>query len=123
MSSLAHKLESTSNFPKKREVIDGIPVMMAPGKFVHANINVRIFRKFILQQHSSKSKCEVFMENILVKLDENNLFIPDITIICDLSKITEDGIEGAPDLVIETLSPSTAKNDRTKKSGHMQMQA
>ena len=45
-------------------------------------------------------------------LDENNNFVPDVLIVCDRGKIKYNGIYGAPDLVVEVLSPSTAANDR-----------
>ena len=48
-------------------------------------------------------------------LSENNRFVPDGMIVCDRSKIKYDGVYGTPNLVIEVLSPSTAKNDRGKK--------
>jgi len=40
---------------------------------------------------------------------------PDITIVCDSSKLDEKGCKGSPDLVIEILSPSTGKNDKLIK--------
>ena len=36
-------------------------------------------------------------------------------VVCDRDKIQSDGVHGAPDLVVEVLSPSTAKNDRSHK--------
>ena len=41
---------------------------------------------------------------------------PDVCVICDRAKITSRGCYGAPDLVIEVLSPSTAKKDRVVKT-------
>ena len=40
---------------------------------------------------------------------------PDLVVICDHSKLSGTGCVGAPDMVIEILSPSTARNDRTLK--------
>lgn len=40
---------------------------------------------------------------------------PDVFVVCDRAKITDDGCVGAPDLVVEVLSPSTAKKDRLVK--------
>lgn len=52
-----------------------------------------------------------------VFLDEENLFVPDMLYISTANKhiITDNGIEGVPDLVVEILSPSTAKYDRGEK--------
>ncbi len=41
--------------------------------------------------------------------------MPDVMVVCDREKIKPDGVYGAPDLVVEILSPSTAKNDKGHK--------
>ena len=48
-------------------------------------------------------------------LDNENHFVPDFMVVCDTDKIKLDGVHGAPDLVVEVLSPSTAKNDKGYK--------
>ena len=48
----------------------------------------------------------------MIIIDEKNHFIPDVMIICNKNIITDLNIQGAPDLVVEVLSPSTAKNDK-----------
>ena len=48
-------------------------------------------------------------------LDDKNQFVPDFMAVCDPDKIKQDGVHGAPDLVVEVLSPGTARNDRTLK--------
>jgi Uma2 family endonuclease len=40
---------------------------------------------------------------------------PDLLVVCDPAKISQRGIEGAPDLVVEILSPSTAGKDVIRK--------
>ena len=52
-----------------------------------------------------------------VYLDEENILEPDISFIRkeNLHKIKENGLHGAPDLVIEILSPSTAQYDKNQK--------
>ena len=42
---------------------------------------------------------------------------PDITVVCDLSKLDDRGCKGAPDMVVEVLSPSTQRHDRLVKLG------
>ena len=51
-------------------------------------------------------------------LDKENHYVPDTMIVCDRSKLKSDGVHGAPDLVVEVLSPSTAQNDRGAKMRH-----
>lgn len=48
-------------------------------------------------------------------LSEHDRFIPDMMIVCDRDKIKSDGVHGAPDLVVEVLSPSTTSRDRGYK--------
>ncbi len=55
-------------------------------------------------------ECEVFTAPVDVFIVQ-----PDIVVVCDPAKLTERGIEGAPDLVVEILSPSTASKDLTRK--------
>ena len=59
--------------------------------------------------------CIPFSDGLLVHLTDDNKFVPDMMVVCDRSKIKSDGVHGAPDLVVEVLSPSTAKDDRTRK--------
>jgi Uma2 family endonuclease len=60
--------------------------------------------------------CEVFFR-LGVRLfpqednSDNTFFQPDIIVVCDPSKLDKQGCNGAPDLVVEILSPSTVKND------------
>lgn len=96
------------------EIIDGKPVMMSPRPSVSHNaivMNVtRIFSTFLRGK-----RCRVFVDGVDVHLDEENTVAPDVLIVCDKGKIKYDGIHGAPDLVVEVLSPSTQKYDRTTK--------
>ena len=65
----------------------------------------------------NRGKCEVFDVGVNVYLDEDEytLVIPDIAVVCDESKVSEQGIFGAPDWVLEVVSPSTRQNDYHKK--------
>lgn len=94
------------------EVINGEEYMLARPVTAHAFISrniMRIFSTFL------RGKRCVVLDEVDVYFEENNYFIPDIVIVCDRGKIKYDGIHGAPDLVIEILSPATAKRDRTVK--------
>ncbi|MBR1761706.1 MAG: Uma2 family endonuclease [Schwartzia sp.] len=110
MNNLAYKDEP------RAEIIRGKTVMMSPSPTIGHNTvagNVyRIFANFLRGK-----RCRVFTDNVDVHLDEENTFVPDVTIVCDRSKLRADGIYGAPDLVVEVLSPSTATRDKgTKKA-------
>lgn len=69
-------------------------------------------------QVSSLEKCDVFIAPFDVRPfpnDPQTVVQPDISIICDASKLDEKGCNGAPDLIIEILSPSTASKDLNEK--------
>lgn len=59
-----------------------------------------------------------FMRGLDVHLNEENIYIPDIMIVLDRDKIQDDGIHGAPDLVVEILDPTTAFRIRGPKMTH-----
>ena len=65
----------------------------------------------------NNGECEVFPAPFAVFLSDNekNYVEPDISVICDKDKITDKGCEGAPDWVIEIVSPSTKQMDYYKK--------
>ncbi|HNX76260.1 MAG TPA: Uma2 family endonuclease [Candidatus Rifleibacterium sp.] len=77
-----------------------------------------IFKSFL-----AEGKCRVFIAPYDVRLAEkkendrscSNVVQPDISIICDPNKIDDKGCVGAPDLVVEILSASTASKDQVKK--------
>lgn len=99
---------------RREELIDGKLVMMSPRPTVnHNQVSFNIARLFANYLHGKK--CTPFADGIDLYLDEGNRFVPDVMVVCDPDKIKPDGVYGAPDLVVEVLSPSTAKNDRTRK--------
>ena len=94
------------------ELIDGVERLQAQPNTNHSRIARNL--SHIIYRYLRGKKCELFGE-VDVFFDENNRFVPDLVVVCDKSKVKLNGIYGAPDLVIEILSPSTAKNDRREK--------
>lgn len=99
------------------ELIDGNLIVSEMAGVSHQRMVKKLGRAisdFIDEKHG---RCEVFDVGVNVYLDENEytLVIPDITVICNPDRITEKGIEGAPDFVIEVVSPSTRQTDYHKK--------
>ncbi len=93
------------------EIIDGQPYCMSPAPTIkHQKISIGILEKLILNKQSLKG-CDLFSAPTDVVLDEFNVVQPDIFIVCDKHKITENNIQGVPDLIIEIVSKSTAYKD------------
>jgi len=100
------------------ELIDGYAYLMSPApSFLHQEVLVNLLTK--LANHLEGKPCKALPAPLDVRLnpegDDDTVVQPDITVICDESKITKDGIVGAPNLVVEILSPSTAVYDRVVK--------
>ena len=104
------------------ELIDGEAVMMAPPSSRHQRIVMGLSGQ--LYAYLRGKSCEVFPAPFAVRLfeqdgdspeDVGTMVEPDISVIRDKSKVDEHGCKGAPDLVIEVLSPSTARHDRFTK--------
>lgn len=96
------------------ERIEGKVVAMSPRPMV--NHNQVAFNVSVLFHSYLKGKtCRVFSDGYDLFLDEENNFVPDMMVVCNPDKIKPNGIYGAPDLVVEVLSPGTAKYDRGPK--------
>lgn len=96
------------------EMIDGNLVAMSPRPTVNHNIVAsNIYR--IFANYLKGKKCVSFADGTDLYLTKKDRFVPDGMIVCDIKKIKLNGVYGAPDLVIEVLSPNTAKNDKGHK--------
>ena len=104
------------------ELIDGAPVMMAPPSRAHQEISGALFAQ--LHNYLEGKKCRVYAAPFAVRLFErpgdrpegvDTLVEPDLSVVCDTDKLDDIGCKGAPDLIIEILSPSTQRHDRLTK--------
>lgn len=99
------------------ELIDGELYLMSSPTTIHQEIVGEIYLQ--LRTYLKGKKCRAFISPLDVCLSgvknpkkEYNVLLPDVFIVCDENKITQDkGILGTPDLVIEVLSPSSRKHD------------
>lgn len=102
---------------RRAELIDGVIYDMAAPTYEHQIISGEL--SYQLQDFVKKNggKCRVLTAPFDVQLDKDNrtMVQPDIMVICDLDKVNSRGIYGAPDFVVEILSPATAKTDMTIK--------
>jgi len=98
------------------ELINGEAYDMTPAPTTkHQRIVVNLCG--VLNEKLRSGPCKVFVAPTDVVLSDYDVVQPDVFVVCDKKKITPDNIQGAPDLVIEVLSPSTSlKDKRDKKS-------
>ena len=103
---------------QRAELIDGQFYEMAPPSFKHQKLLIELagtFREYI---KSKSGDCEVIPAPFAVNLDaeDKNWVEPDISVICDKNKLTDRGCSGAPDLVVEIVSPTSRKMDYSTKN-------
>ena len=106
------------------ELIGGEAFLMAPAPTAdHQRLVLAVARQ--IADALDGSRCEVFVAPFDVRLPQadeaddaiDTVVQPDLTIVCDPEKIDRRGCRGAPDWVIEVLSPATAAHDQTVKLG------
>ena len=122
--SLAHANIYTEddyyNLPEnvRAELIDGqIYYMSAPSK-IHQEILMFLSKTIANYIDSKKGPCKVYPAPFAVKLfvDDNRTVVePDISVICDPNKLTDRGCTGAPDWIVEIVSPSNSSHDYIRK--------
>ena len=114
-------LEFTKDKKERYELIEGRIYLMASPNVAHQDIAGYIYRK--LGNYLQGKKCRPFiapLDVVLFKKEREkdksqNVFQPDVFVVCDPKKITKDRIYGAPDLVFEIVSPSSEINDYFRK--------
>lgn len=105
------------------EIIDGVAYAMspAPGKR-HQQVSGELFRQ--VANFLRGKPCRVFAAPFDVRFSEqagvsdnyiDTVVQPDLLVVCDTAKLDERGCNGAPDLVIEILSPATVSRDLKDK--------
>ena len=101
----------------RAELIDGVIYYMTAPLTIHQYIIPQIWS--ILNEHIRRNKggCVPMMAptDVYIMCDGRTMVQPDIFVVCNRDKLTKKRIEGAPDLVIEVLSPSTRRKDMTVK--------
>ena len=101
----------------RRELIDGVPYLMAAPNRRHQEISISLSAQFY--NFLKGKRCNVYAAEFDVRLNadtnDDTVVQPDITIVCDHSILDDAGCRGVPDMVVEILSPSTANYDKTLK--------
>lgn len=96
------------------EIIDGIAYNMTPAPTTrHQRISSNLH--LVVSEFLRGKQCQPFYAPTDVVFDDHNVVQPDLLVVCDRGKITDACIQGAPDLVVEILSPATGRKDRREK--------
>ncbi|MDE6365294.1 MAG: Uma2 family endonuclease [Lachnospiraceae bacterium] len=99
------------------ELIDGVIYDMAASAFEHQKIAGEIYRQIANYILENNEQCEAGISPIDVQLDcdDKTMVQPDVLILCNSKKIQKGRVFGAPDFVLEVISPSTKRKDYYKK--------
>ena len=104
------------------ELYDGRPLALASPSDVHQEISIELSTQ--LHTYLRGKKCKVYTAPFDARIFEeegddpesvDTVLQPDLMVVCDPNKVDRRGVHGAPDLIVEILSPSTAQYDRLIK--------
>ena len=104
------------------EIVSGIPILFAAPSPRHQEVLLELAAQ--LREFLRGKPCKVYPAPFAVRLFQkerdrprnvDTVVEPDISVVCDKSKLDKSGCKGAPDFIIEILSPSTKRHDRERK--------
>ncbi|MDR1211598.1 MAG: Uma2 family endonuclease, partial [Spirochaetaceae bacterium] len=104
---------------ERYEIIDGEAYMMATPSRMHQKVSMAL--STTLYTYLEGKPCEVYAAPFSVRLfpaednSDDTVVEPDITVVCDTSKLDDRGCNGAPDFIVEIASPSNSRYDRIVK--------
>lgn len=122
--SIHHTYADYLGWPEdvRYELVDGEAFMMAPAPDLeHQEVAGEVFRQ--LANRLADGPCRALIAPVDVRLPRANeaddqidtVVQPDVLVVCDPSQLDRRGVRGAPDFVVEVLSPSTASHDHVRK--------
>ena len=115
----SYTLEDYYALPDERrvELIDGCFYDMASPTFLHQKIAGEIYRQLANYIMDTGGDCQPLLSPVDIQLDcdDRTMVQPDVAVLCNDDKVRRWGVCGAPDFVLEIISPSSRKNDYTKK--------
>ncbi len=114
-----HTVEEILSLPtgERAELLDGEIFRMEAPSRTHQEILMWLSYHIYDFIKKKKGPCRVIQApfGVFLKKDDKNYVEPDISVICDLEKLDERGCHGAPDWIIEIVSPSSKAMDYYKK--------
>ncbi|MGL5436509.1 MAG: Uma2 family endonuclease [Lachnospiraceae bacterium] len=111
-----YTIDDIYNLPdgQRAELIDGQIYMMAPPSTLHQELLLEL--SYVITDHIKKNNgpCKLFPSPFAVFIDsedDEKYLEPDISVVCNKNKIDDKGCHGAPDWIIEIVSPSSKRMD------------
>ncbi len=105
------------DFPERVELILGKIFKMSPAPSrYHQKVSRRLFR--FIDQFFIEEQCELYsapFDVVLKKGKKSTVVQPDLCVVCDESKLDDQGCNGAPDLIVEILSPGNSTREMKEK--------
>ena len=115
-----YTLEDIFNLPdgQRAELIDGQIYRMSPPSRIHQKLVGELDVAITNHIRSKGGPCEVYPAPFAVFLnaDDKTYVEPDISVICDRNKLNDKGCKGAPDWILEIVSPSSRRMDYSTKN-------
>jgi len=104
---------------QRAELIDGDLYLLATPTRIHQRLSGRLHRAILNHIDQKGMPCDAYAAPFAVYIggadDLYNYVEPDISVICDETKLTDKGCVGAPDWIIEIVSPSSIQTDYIRK--------
>ena len=102
---------------QRAELIDGVIYDMAPPSRIHQRLVLNISRIIADHIDQRRKDCEINISpfGVYPGNDNKNYLEPDIIVVCDKKKLDNTGCHGAPDWIIEVVSPGTRQMDYMRK--------
>ena len=103
---------------QRAELINGQLYDMAPPSRLHQKLIAMLVHSIQSYIQKNGGACEVYPAPFAVNLDagDKDWVEPDISVICDKDKLTDRGCSGAPDWIVEIVSPSSRRMDYNIKN-------
>lgn len=108
-------IEHTPGDGRRVELLDGVLAVTPSPSLLHQRVSRRLQRALEEYFHTTR-RGEVFNAPVDVILSVHDVLVPDLVVVADRSALTDRAIEGVPLLVVEILSPSTARHDQVTKA-------
>ena len=104
---------------QRAELIDGDMYLLATPTRIHQRLSGQLHHAILSHIEQKEMPCDAYAAPFAVYIggaeDNYNYVEPDISVICDETKLTDKGCVGAPDWIIEIVSPSSTQTDYIRK--------